>query len=63
MKSYLISFAVAYLLGLVHSLDEQTQEYLDEKREDLAENTCYIYGDFSVFDLRSLAARSQESPD
>ena len=62
MKNQL-TLSVALLLGLVSA--EINQEYINDKREQLAETTCYIYGDLSVFDLRSLSARedNNDNPD
>ena len=59
MRNILIPFTIALFLGLAQA--EIDQEYINDKIEEVAEKTCYIYGDFSVFDLRDLAARKTES--
>ena len=58
MKNIFIPISVAILLNLAKA--EIDKEYINEKIEEVAEKTCYIYGDFSVFDLRSLAARQTD---
>ena len=56
-----LPLSVALLVGLATA--EIDQEYINDKVEELAGKTCYIYGDFYVFDLRSLAARVNDQSD
>ena len=58
MKKQFIPITIAILLGLAFSVDVDAE--IEAKRKDLISKTCYIYGDLSIFDLRSLATKAND---